>query len=93
MHTRNGKMLNKYTAERSKVPSTQQNGHNDENFCSTTPKIANGLSMEMLNNIHSDSEQVAKPDEDSSGHESKEISDTSREGSVRGESDTMKKAR
>ena len=88
MHTRNGKMLNKNTADRSKIPFTQQNGHNDENFCSTTPKIANGLSMEMLNNIHSHSEHVAKPDEDSSSHESKEISDTSREGSVRGESES-----
>ena len=88
MHTRNGKILDKNTVERSKVPFTQQNGHNDENFCSTTPSIANGLSMEMLNNIHSNSEHVAKPDEDSSSHESKEISDTSREGSVRGESES-----
>ena len=85
MHTRNGKMLNKNTADSSKVPFTQQNGHNNENLCSTTPKIANGFSVEMLNNTHSNLVHVAKPEEDSSSQESKEISDTSREGSVRSE--------
>ena len=87
MHSRNSIVLNdKATSDQSET-LTLQNGHVDERLWSQRTKTVNGVSMGTFNNFHNNSEHVANTDEDSFSLESREISDTSREGSLRGDNE------
>ena len=87
--TRNGKMLNTNSSDQLNHKEPIQNGHNNELLSSPkTPKILNRLSMNVSDTIPSSSEHIVKAEEDSSSsQDSKETSDTLREGSVKSDSE------